>query len=282
MRTLRSIIAITVVAASGAPAFAQDAAGDLAPPTFATTDRQDGHARYGVDLGYSMLDDDLGALGPDSGIRVDVYGQHVVPVGTARAGGYASFAFSKLDADGSDTEITGFELGGIYVIPGGETDFVLHGGLVLPTAGEDLGALITNSFAGRGRTTDAATIIPETTWLRVGASPVFRSGNVFVRVDGGVDLPISSDDGIDPNPLLRFNAAAGFVTGPATLMGELVTIYDTGEDDESLFHTVAVGARFLPDRAVQPMVSAVIPLDDSIQEAVDVVIMLGVQYTPLP
>jgi hypothetical protein len=285
MRTLASLIALAALAVPTSSAFAEDlAAADAKAPTFATTDRQDGNARYGVDLGYSSFDSDA-FFDVGWGLRVDLYGQHVVPVGTAKAGGYAQVAISSIDADGSDEEITGFELGGIYAAQMSGMEVVLHGGLVLPSGGDDLGSLITNSFAGRGRITDSAAVLGGTTWLRFAASPIIRSGNAFVRIDGGIDLPIDEGENVgDVDPLVRINAAAGLDAGAATLMAELATIYNTGDtdDDENAFHTAALGARFLTDGAVQPMVSAVLPLDESVRDFVQFTLMVGVQYTPVP
>jgi len=291
MRTLSLAFALIISSAtltvSAATAFAQAADADVESPTFATTDRQDGTSRYGVDLGFSVYDEDDLGFAVDYGMRFDLYGQYLTGTEGARVGGYASVALSRIETDGpTDSEITNLEVGGIYVVKASNTDVVLHGGLTLPTAGDGLASLITNSLAGRGRLTDTASILPDTIWLRLGASPMLRSGNVFLRFDLGVDIPIDEDeDNFDVDPLARINAAAGLVAGSTTVLGELVTIFDLGDDnddDEDYFHTLALGARFRNNTPVQPIVSAVIPLDETVRDGLPIVLMVGVQYTPIP
>src|SRR5690606_936850 len=126
------------------------------------------------------------------------------------------------------------------------TVLVLRGGLALGTADDDIGGIVTNFANSFNRLTDYIAIFPETTSLRLAASPVYQSGQVFLRADGGFDIPISSPDDSDIDPLIRLNLAAGVHLGQAALMAEFANLGTTGDvsDGEDRFiHTLALSGR---------------------------------------
>lgn len=250
-------------------------------PTFATMDRQDGQSAIGGALGWTFFDND--GPGDISTLRLDLYGHYV---GDSGLGGYGIVPVSFLfvdDVPGLDDEtgIGNVEGGALYVIPSGMTDFVLRGGITLPTADDDEGAFA-NLLGGWPRLTDIALAFPETFWLRLSASPIFRTGQLVLRIDGGIDFAVSSD-GEEPDPILRLNVGGGVDTGTFAILGELVTIGNVGDDDgiddgedEDFLHTLSLSARFRAG-AVEPGIAFGFPLDESVREFMDFFIIAGVQ-----
>jgi hypothetical protein len=274
----RCALALVMIALAAGIAAAQPMAGS---PTFATMDRQDGESAIGGALGWTFFDND--GPGDISTLRLDIYGHYVSESGL---GGYGQLPVSFLfvdDVPGLDDEtgIGNLEGGVLYVIPSGAIDFVLRGGITLPTADDDEG-IIPNVFGTWPRLTDVALAFPETFLLRLSASPIFRSGQFVLRLDGGVDFSVSSD-GEEPDPVLRLNVGGGIDTGTFAVLGELVTIGNVGDDDvevdendEDFLHTLSVSARFRAG-AIEPGVALGFPLDDSIREFMDFFVIAGLQ-----
>lgn len=261
----RSLV-VTAVLALPASAAAQAADG----PVFLTMARPESTSTAGVDLGVGLLDIEDEAI---QTLRIDVHGTYVH---TSGFGGYVtlpiSFAFADDESEGG---ISNLELGGVYVyrLPNGSVTGFL--GLVLPTAPEE--DLFVNILATFPRLTDAPLALSTTTWLRVGGSPMIRTGDVFVRGDLGVDIPIDDGDTegelflVDAESAVRFNAAAGFDLGSAILAVELVNVGritgdETDSDDlgDRFAHTFGLTARFRAGN-IRPGVGLVIPLDDAVR-----------------
>jgi hypothetical protein len=145
----------------------------------------------------------------------------------------------------------------------------------LPTANDDFGALIQNAITGYARTSDLANASPSTI-IRLGGSPVFRSGQLFGRIDVGFDFVADSDDG-DNNAILRIGPGLGFDAGGVAITGELVTMRGIGGDNESDFISFgAIGARMTSGRA-SPYAAVVVPLDSRVRDFLNVAITLGVE-----
>jgi hypothetical protein len=271
-----STLGLTLCALLAGPAAAQPVVGWTDAPTFMTLDRQDGRSFAGAQLGWTFFDRDLIDL---TTLRLDMYGQFVSPSGL---GGYGilplSFAF--IDNFDDETAIGNIEGGVLYVVPRGNVDFVLKAGITLPTADDDLNGFITNVLASFPRLTDLAHAAPETLWLRLGASPIFRSGQLIMRVDAGIDVAVSSD-GDEPDPILRLNLGGGVDTGSFAILGELVNVgnleFGPGDDQEWL-HTLAVSARFRAG-TLEPGIAIGFPLDDEINDFIDFFISAGLQGT---
>jgi hypothetical protein len=270
MRTIR--LALLLVCALAAPAAAQEPAPATPFPALATTDRTTDHSSFHGSLALSFFEDD----GPDLAARVDLGGQYLTLQGI---GGYATIPVSYLSGnDESETAIGNIELGGLYVAKGGpNTSFVVRGGLMLPTAPDDLEGLLTNVANLVPRFTDFMGVAPEVTALRLSVSPLHRSGIFFARADAGIDIAIDEADGSDTDPFIRLNLAAGVETSGVVFAGELVTIGTTGEVDENedrFFHTLAVSGG-LSQGKVRPFGALIVPLDDFLD--VSVAIMAGVE-----
>lgn len=277
MRT--SALAVVFIALAAGTVAAQPMAGS---PTFATLDRQDGESKIGGSLAWTFFDNDAGA--DITALRVDVYGHYV---GESGLGGYGLLPVSFLFVDDEgeffedETGIGNVEGGVLYVLPSGPHDFVLRGGITLPTADDDEG-FFANYLATFPRLTDVALAYPETFWLRLAASPILRFGQFIIRLDGGLDFAVSSD-GPEPDPILRLNAGAGVDTGTFAILGELVTVASLGdedvaieEDDEDFFHTLAISGRFRAG-SIEPGLALGFPLDESIREGIEFFIVAGLQ-----
>jgi len=275
----RCALALVMIALAAGTVAAQPMAGS---PTFATLDRQDGESKIGASLGWTFFDND--GPGDISALRIDAYGHYVTPSGF---GGYGLIPLSFLfveDAPGLDDEsaIGNVEGGLIYVLRSGPNDFVLHGGVTLPTADDDEG-FFANVLGTFPRLTDLALAYPETFWLRLGVSPIFRTGQFVIRLDGGLDFAVSSD-GEEPDPLLRLNVGAGVDTGTFAVLGELVTVAGLGDedveadpdDDEDFLHTAAISARFRAG-SIEPGLALGFPLDDSVRDFVEFFIVGSLQ-----
>ena len=275
-----SALGLTLALLWAGPAAAQPMVGWTDAPTFMTMDRQDGRSLAGVQLGWTFFDDDeVVDLVDVSTLRIDLYGQFVSASGL---GGYGIVPISMAFYDGADddTAIGNVEGGVLYVIPSGNVDFVLKGGITLPTADDDLNGFIANALASFPRLTDLAHAAPETLWLRLGGSPIFRSGQLVFRVDAGIDIAVSSDGDDEPDPVLRLNAGGGIDTGTFAILGELVNTgnleFGPGEADEEWLHTLAVSGRFRAG-TVEPGIAIGFPLDDEINDAIDFFISAGLQ-----
>ncbi len=277
----RCALTFVMIALAAGSAAAQPVAGS---PTFATLDRQDGESKIGAALGWTFFDND----GPAdaSALHVDIYGHYV---GESGLGGYGIIPLgfiwvdnpAPLDDD-SESAIGNIEGGAVYAIARGMNDFILRGGITLPTADDSPAGFGANAASILGpRLTDIALIYPETLWLRLSASPILRSGQLVFRIDGGLDVALSTDNGDEPDPVLRLNVGGGVDTGTVAILGELVTVANLGDDDastedEDFLHTLAVSARFRAG-AIEPGVAVGFPLDESVREFMDFFIIGSLQ-----
>ena len=270
-RLTTALAGIALLATATSPALAQSdpAAGSpAAVPGMATMDRFDGQTKLATSLSYLGVDDsDVTAL------HFDLYGQYMAAQGF---GGYGTIGLNYVSNDGESEDALGnIEVGGLYLIPGA-TPIVLRGGLVIATADDE--DLFTNLIGAFARFTDYPQYIGSTTWLRLSAHPIIRRGNAFFKADGGIDIPIDDDD-LDLSANVRVNIGGGIETGGVAIMGELVNTYFTdGDLDDQLVNTVAITGRFMQGGAFQPAVSFVLPLDDEYNDAVDWVLILGLEY----
>jgi hypothetical protein len=270
-------VAVSAIGAGGTasaqPAPAEQPGADT--PGFVTMDRGDDRSFVELGAGTTLFH----GQDPDFNARVDLYGQHVTAEGI---GGYASLPIAHLsDAEESESTLGNLELGGLFVLRNwAKTELVLRGGVLLPTADDDWPGFLYNYATCWGRLTDFATIMPNSTWLRLSASPIHRVGNLFVRLDAGLDVPVLEEDGADADPLLRLNVGAGLITGPVALMAELVTLATTEsvenlDDDNQFIHNLALSLRGGMGGRVEGFGSLVIPIDQGGDDMVDFVLLAG-------
>jgi hypothetical protein len=80
------------------------------------------------------------------------------------------------------------------------------------------------------------------------------------------------------DPLVRLNLGVGANMGNVAMMGELATVGTTGDVDgqDRFFHTAAVTAS-KTDGLIRPSLSLALPLDSSVRQDVDFILMAGVR-----
>lgn len=245
-------------------------------PGFVQIDRYDATSVAGGDLSYVSLD---GASEDVTVLRFQLGGRYVDR--RSNVGGYVNLPITYASGNGDSlTAIGNLEVGGILLPKLGEGSTVaLHAGLTLPTADDDEDALV-NILATTARPQDLFLAIPQGTSLRLGASPMFRSGNVFGRVDVGIDININNGGGGDESdPLVHVNAGIGIDLGGAAVMGELSNVYLTDGDadfSDRLINVFALSARFTAGKAM-PYLSLLIPLDDNATSTIDLAFTAGLE-----
>jgi hypothetical protein len=241
------------------PPVASDAttADPATPPGFVTLDRGDASSRFGIESSYVFLGDEQG--GNLNVWRFEGHGQYVDP--TSGFGGYIQFPISYLDASsaGSPSQSTSavgdLELGGLYVPRLATPNFrvVLRAGVTLPTGSisdEDLQSTVYTSVA---RITDLYLALPQATSLRLAISGLWRYGQLFARVDLGVDVNLSIENSDSADTIMRANVGVGVEVGSLSFSLESTTLDDSSADPggglaSDLLSTVAVAARFRTGR----------------------------------
>jgi hypothetical protein len=246
-------------------------------PGFVTMLRQDANSRVGADLTYFIFDNESDA----TLLRFDIHGQYVDPV--SGAGFYAQVPIAYLTGAGnsvsgsgdSETAVGGIELGGIYIpklsTPG--LGLVLRAGLTLPNAPDDDAGLV-GLFATFMRPIDVYAQFPKSSTLRLGVSPIIRSGQLFARADLGLDINVYTDQGDTLDPGLVVDVGVGVDLGGAAIMGEITTLAVTGDDGDSLT-SAALSVR--GTGSVQPYGALLIPVDDDVSDVYDLGLLFGVE-----
>lgn len=281
-RSLAFTVLVAVVAGAAPPALAQRA------PDMTTLDRGDGITKLGLDGGLVGVD----ALPFDTVLWFELHGQYVTPSGLGFYGAAPLWLSMGDDDDpqpGSPGDPPGdqdgaalgnLEAGGLYVISGPKLSWVFRGGVALPTASDGIAEGLTRFFGVWPRLTDWALIVPEATYLRASASPLYHSDRLFLRADLGFDLVLVDDTDLAPN-LLRANFAGGVDLGLVALSLELVNLVslDDFDDDgeESMLHTLTFAVRFMT-RRFEPFIALGAPLDDSARAAADWYLSAGLQF----
>ncbi len=243
-------------------------------------DRHTPKTTVGIDFGYEQWDeppavDDVTVFG------LTIGGHFMSPSGL---GGYLAVPLSYINLDSllvddSELAIGNIEAGVAYakeVRP--STFLVFHGGIALPTADDDgVGGL--QAYASVPRYGDLVQRVPNATWLRLGLSPMGRSGKLFWRADVGLDLAIADDnDAGDIAPIFRLNVGGGLELGGAQLLAELVTnVVDSDGDDTA--STLTIGARFASGN-LRPGVGLLFPIgfdnqDNGLQEYLEFALLLS-------
>jgi hypothetical protein len=267
MRPLRTALSLLLLSIA-APAAAQEPTTDAPFPHLATMDRHTDHSNVHAAVGVSLFGSDSGL---DFAARFDLGGQYLTPQGF---GGYLAMPVSHVSGDEeSQTEIGNVELGGLYVLPAGPaTDVVLHGGITLPTAPDDFDLLV-NIIAMFPRTVDFTSNGGTITYLRLGASPLHRQGNLFVRADVGLDVPIAEDEGVEGESVFHLDVAAGVQTGAVTIAGELVNVGSLEDSDEEWLSTLALTVAGDAGN-VRPFGALVLPIDNELAEQADLTLAI--------
>lgn len=271
----RPLFILLALGTLAAPAAAQSRKAVSRVHDFHTLDPLTPMTTFDIGFGYESWDDPkvLGqSTNPVSTILpIDIAGHFVTEAG---AGAYVHLPLTVIDT--RDTPITqgdgkiaigNAEVGGMYNARfGNSADMVVHAGLALPTATDDSEVLGGEGLGGLGafpRIGDLVARVPDTTWLRIGASPMGRVGPAFWQFDVGVDVMVAHDDDYaDISPVIHVGAGAGVDLGQADITGELQTAIEhqpNGSNADDVQSTLAIGARF-KSQNVQPGLAVVIPV----------------------
>jgi hypothetical protein len=184
-------------------------------------------------------------------------------VGDRGLGGYFVLPLTYIDVenilgDDSGMALGNVEVGGIYAKYFGTTALLFHAGVGLPTAQEEdiASAQAIGAFT---RLADLPLRVIDSTWLRLGLSPMGRAGSFVWRADAGIDLALDEDSS-ELSPVFHINVGGGIDLGSATLLAELVNVFtddDTADDDASTF---TFGARFASGN-LRPGIGLLFPID---------------------
>lgn len=234
----------------------------------ATLDRANGSTGAGADLSF-VSDFDDGFVS-----RLDLHGQWMHENGF---GAYGQLAISRAFLDDNeltpligkidDISLSNLELGGQYKkAVSKELTIVGHAGLVLPTAQSEPGVLLTNIISAQRRFNDLVTMVPDVTAVRLGVSPTWQRGAVFVRADVGLDVVLDAGDAMEtPDPVAHANLAIGARQGKLSGALELVNMMatgDVGEEQGRFQHTAALSLSYNAG-SFSPNLAIVTPLDDA-------------------
>lgn len=259
----RILIILVALVAMPASSFAQSGSLFFDPISM---DRLTPVTTLSFDIGYEVWDQagntDVNVIGIQAG-------GHFVDQRTG-FGGYANLPLSYVEVNGnffgfdlnrSDLMLGNLEAGGMFTKWLSSATLVFHGGIAFPTANDSSQLAGLQDLANSPRYGDFVLRDPNTTWLRLGVSPMGRSGNFLWRADLGIDLALNDDnpDAFQYSPVMHLSLGAGIDLGSAVLLGELVNLLlDNPQGDDSS-STLSLGARFGTGK-LAPGVSLILPL----------------------
>lgn len=245
-------LSLVTFALVGAAAAEEAPLPPAAPVAFTTLGADGLESHVTVQLGLQDLEGD----GASTIKRFDLGGQFM---GNGNAGAYGSIAFATIEDDSS---FTALEAGGVYRVRGATTDTALRAGLVLPTLrmadDASLGDLLLPSYStALSRPSDLVTAAHETTTLRLAAAPSYRSGQLVLRADVGLDIPVDAP-GSTPDPIYHVDLGAALQTPRVAVTAELENVGSTDSDAEGMLHVLALGVQARRGR-IMPFATVSLP-----------------------
>lgn len=252
---MKSILACSIML------LATTATAEPGDPTFdpLSMDRLTPISTLSFELGYEVWDEPANT---DINIMsINVAGHYVNPSGI---GGYAVVPLTYIDVEnvlGDDSEMAmgNIEVGALFTKFFGRTALIFHGGVALPTAQDDEAVPRAQGLGSFTRLGDVPQRTIESSWIRLGMSPMGRSGNFLWRADAGLDLALD-EDASELSPIFHLSIGGGIDLGSVQILGELVNVFtddDVGDDDGSTF---SIGARFSSGN-LRPGVGFLFPID---------------------
>ena len=218
---------------------------------YATLDRQDRATKLGAALTYFSVPH------ASQWARLDLSGEVELPSTGLGLYGQMPFAFESDPSGNQVFALGGLELGALLATRGG---FVIHAGVVLPTGSSgDNAHVIAPTVAARQA--DLIQGLPNSTSVRAGVAYELRSGELFGRLEVGVDAPLLVDDATftSSDLYLHLNGALGFDADDFTLAVETTNAFAIGSSS-TVFDAVAAAIR-LRAGCTRPYLAAIVPLD---------------------
>jgi len=170
---------------------------------------------------------------------------------------YAALPFTRsIDAPEDVSAMGNLELGLVTGFGGEDTGLLLHLGVAVPTAGDSAEDFAVNLFGSAPRAQDAfATALPDTTTVRIGATPRARFGPVFVQGDLGFDFLLIED--VDDETSYHLGAGAGVDLALVELTAEFVhtDFVDASLSSELDAQTLTFGATISGIPILKPFAS---------------------------
>lgn len=248
----------------------------LADP-FVTLDRASDGAMGGVEATYvdRKVTNGSGTDAPTE-INTEVYGQYVDP--TLHVGGYLALPVNYISIPGapSTTAVADLELGAIYAAHV-SSDFgvVLHLGVALPTGSRD-NALANLIVEGDARPRDILLAIPGVT-ARFGASPTYRSGRLFARLDAALDVNLSNRAGNTTDPIVAVAGGGGLLLDDYLALAAEVSVVHTFDGSGNTTEYGAVSVRGFAG-PTSPYLAFTVPFDSGDRNEHDFALTVGVAY----
>jgi hypothetical protein len=297
---MRRVLCCALLAAIPARAHADDPSGgdpgviDVAPaqlpaPAFVTLDHPDATTHGGIETSYAWTNSTN--LPGSTLMRFEAHLEYVDH--DNGIGGYAQLPisyFSETATGFQSTSVTGIgdlEVGGLYLREFAKYNVTIvgHGGLSLPTGSTSDAAHFANFAGSVSRIADLYLSLPRSTAVRLGFSPIWRSGIVFARADVGLDIDAGASNNTRYDTALRGNIGVGVILDQVVLTAEMTNAYDYAPSStttapapsgSSWIDTAAFAARLrLSD--VEPYVALVLPIDADSQAIMDYAVTVGIE-----
>lgn len=246
---------------------------------FVVIDQLDGSSAAGLQISYFTLPSEV--RDAPTLLRIAAHARYVDP-GTG-LGAYVRVPFAYASSTGdtdSITDVGDIELGGMFASRqnAGGLGVLLRAGVTLPT-GESQPAATVGTLGNFLAMPDLYNSLPGGTTLKLGVSPVVRSGPVFARIDLGLDWNLDAKDATI-GKALHWNFGLGIDLGGGSVMleSENTTLFsDRDMVDAASVDAFAISARF-HGRSASPYFALVLPLDDDLKDVVGLMITAGVEF----
>ncbi|HEU4734994.1 MAG TPA: hypothetical protein VFT22_44180 [Kofleriaceae bacterium] len=202
-------------------------------------------------------------------------------VGARGLGAYASTAASVLIDHASQDRFGhgNLEFGGLYQHAlSAEVAIGVRAGLIVGITDLDVGTIVNAAATVVARPGDLATATPDS-WIRFGVSSTYQRGNVFARLDAGVDIAVGSER--DLHPIEHVNVGLGLAAGRWSFTQELGGVRVSNVSDSDTLVVAGLAARYHGERA-SPFVMLSLPLNyDVAGEVGDLVTLtVGTSFSP--
>lgn len=252
-------------------------------PGFVAIDQLDASTAAGTELSYIRVNTTPGVENPTL-LRSVVHARYVDA--ERGLGGYVRLPFTYLRAPGggtveTTTDVGDLEVGAIYSprINQSGTGIILHAGVTLPTGETDEAGAV-GTFASLLALPDLYNALPRGTTMKLGMSPRFRAGPVFIRLDLGLDWNFDAKEAA-VSKAVHFDAGVGADLEPFALMLESENVALLADDmrNGSTLSAFALSARYTAG-TVSPYLALVVPVDHDISQFLKLAVTAGVEIRP--